>query len=68
MEHIKRFDFVSLQKELFASKVESASDSNRERKMSSSSTGSMKNKWLKAFKSLKTSGASNGTTNKESEK
>ncbi|GFG36671.1 hypothetical protein Cfor_11011, partial [Coptotermes formosanus] len=36
--------------------------------MSSSSTGSMKNKWLKAFKSLKTSGASNGTTNKESEK
>uniref|UniRef100_A0A1V1FKT3 Putative cysteine-rich protein 13 n=1 Tax=Reticulitermes speratus TaxID=60591 RepID=A0A1V1FKT3_9NEOP len=74
---MKRFDLrvaqihlgaVRAQKELFASKVESASDSNRERKMSSSSTGSMKNKWLKAFKSLKTSAASNGTTNKESEK
>jgi hypothetical protein len=58
-----------LQKELFASKVETASDSTRERKMSSSSTGSMKNKWLKAFKSLKTTTASsNGTANKEGEK
>ncbi|KAJ4450327.1 hypothetical protein ANN_01747 [Periplaneta americana] len=59
----------SPRKELFASKVESASDSNRERKMSSSSTGSMKNKWLKAFKSLKTTSASsNGAANKEAEK
>lgn len=75
---MKRFDLrvaqihlaaVRAQKELFASKVESASDSNRERKMSSSSTGSMKNKWLKAFKSLKTTSASgNGAANKESEK
>jgi hypothetical protein len=59
---------VLFQKELFVSKVESASDSTRERKMSSSSTGSMKNKWLKAFKSLKTSAPSNGAANKESEK
>ncbi|PSN45512.1 hypothetical protein C0J52_13160 [Blattella germanica] len=55
-------------KDLFASKVESASDSNRERKMSASSTGSMKNKWLKAFKSLKTTSTSNGAATKESEK
>ncbi|XP_033611428.1 uncharacterized protein LOC111874632 isoform X2 [Cryptotermes secundus] len=75
---MKRFDLrvaqihlgaVRAQKELFASKVESASDSNRERKMSSSSTGSMKNKWLKAFKSLKTTSTpSNGAVNKECEK
>ncbi|CAG2057231.1 unnamed protein product, partial [Timema podura] len=50
---------VKVKKELFASKVESTSESGRERKMSSSSTGSMKNKWLKAFKSLKTG---SGTT------
>ncbi|KAF5303390.1 hypothetical protein FQA39_LY09981 [Lamprigera yunnana] len=42
-----------LQKELFLNKLES-NDSTRERKMSLVSTGSMKNKWLKAFKSLKT--------------
>nr|CAD7262092.1 unnamed protein product [Timema shepardi] len=48
-------------KELFASKVESTSESGRERKMSSSSTGSMKNKWLKAFKSLKTGSGTNPT-------
>ncbi|KAE8752926.1 hypothetical protein FOCC_FOCC000271, partial [Frankliniella occidentalis] len=36
---------------MFGAKAESASDgSGRERKMSSSSTGSMKSKWLKAFK------------------
>lgn len=40
-------------KELFTSKLEGDS-AGRERKMSSASTGSMKNKWLKAFKSLKT--------------
>ncbi|XP_021916458.1 SH3 and cysteine-rich domain-containing protein isoform X4 [Zootermopsis nevadensis] len=75
---MKRFDMrvaqihlgaVRAQKELFASKVESASDSSRERKMSSSSTGSMKNKWLKAFKSLKTTSTpSNGAANKDGEK
>ncbi|XP_071442737.1 uncharacterized protein Stacl isoform X8 [Hetaerina americana] len=65
---LKRFDLrvaqihlaaVRAQKELFASKVESsgggaADGSGRERKMSSTSTGSMRSKWLKAFKSLKT--------------
>ncbi|KAF2903122.1 hypothetical protein ILUMI_03063, partial [Ignelater luminosus] len=59
---MKRFDLrvaqmhlsaINSQKELFLNKLESA-DSGRERKMSSASTGSMKNKWLKAFKSLKT--------------
>lgn len=54
------------QKELFSSKVESA-DTGRDRKMSSSSTGSMKSKWMKAFKSLKTP-PTNGTAAKESEK
>jgi hypothetical protein len=48
------------QKELFASKVESVAESSRERKMSASSTGSMKSKWLKAFKSLKTTTSSSG--------
>jgi len=43
-----------LQRELFGAKADSASDSGqRDRKMSSSSTGSMKSKWIKAFKSLK---------------
>lgn len=75
---MKRFDLrvaqihlgaVRAQKELFASKAESASDTTRERKMSSSSTGSMKNKWLKAFKSLKTTGnPGNGAANKDNEK
>ncbi|XP_068081695.1 SH3 and cysteine-rich domain-containing protein isoform X2 [Anabrus simplex] len=74
---LKRFDLrvaqihlgaVKAQKELFASKVESAADSARERKMSSSSTGSMKNKWLKAFKSLKTSNPGNGAAPKEGDK
>ncbi|XP_046984822.1 SH3 and cysteine-rich domain-containing protein isoform X3 [Schistocerca americana] len=73
---LKRFDLrvaqihlgaVKAQKELFASKAESASDGMRERKMSSSSTGSMKNKWLKAFKSLKASNTSDGAL-KEPEK
>ncbi|XP_049954638.1 uncharacterized protein LOC126470681 [Schistocerca serialis cubense] len=73
---LKRFDLrvaqihlgaVKAQKELFASKAESASDGMRERKMSSSSTGSMKNKWLKAFKSLKASNTSDGAL-KETEK
>lgn len=41
-----------LQKELFANKLDTGD--TRERKMSSASQGSMKNKWLKAFKSLKT--------------
>ncbi|XP_018335043.1 uncharacterized protein LOC108743940, partial [Agrilus planipennis] len=59
---MKRFDLrvaqmhlsaINAQKELFSHKLE-ASDTCRERKMSSSSTGSMKTKWLKAFKSLKT--------------
>nr|CAD7407119.1 unnamed protein product [Timema cristinae] len=52
---------AQMRKELFASKVESTSESGRERKMSSSSTGSMKNKWLKAFKSLKTGSGTNPT-------
>ncbi|KAK3915643.1 SH3 and cysteine-rich domain-containing protein 2, partial [Frankliniella fusca] len=50
-------------RELFGAKAESASDgSGRERKMSSSSTGSMKSKWLKAFKSLKTTGSSSSSS------
>nr|XP_015838824.1 PREDICTED: uncharacterized protein LOC657682 isoform X8 [Tribolium castaneum] len=58
---MKRFDLrvaqihlsaINAQKELFTSKLEG--DTGRERKMSSASTASMKNKWLKAFKSLKT--------------
>ncbi|XP_052120014.1 uncharacterized protein LOC113205947 isoform X3 [Frankliniella occidentalis] len=54
---------VRAQRELFGAKAESASDgSGRERKMSSSSTGSMKSKWLKAFKSLKTTGSSSSSS------
>ncbi|XP_063929392.1 uncharacterized protein LOC135141810 isoform X6 [Zophobas morio] len=58
---MKRFDLrvaqihlsaINAQKELFTHKLEG--DTGRERKMSSASTASMKNKWLKAFKSLKT--------------
>ncbi|XP_075235389.1 SH3 and cysteine-rich domain-containing protein isoform X1 [Lycorma delicatula] len=74
---LKKFDLrqaqihlssVKAQKELFGGKLESAEGAGgRDRKMSSSSTGSMKTKWLKAFKSLKTtSGPSNGTTTKDS--
>ncbi|XP_066904887.1 uncharacterized protein Stacl isoform X4 [Halyomorpha halys] len=61
---LKRYDLKNAQlnlaavkatKELFAAKLESAEGtSSSERKMSSSSTASMKSKWLKAFKSLKT--------------
>ena len=46
-------NFSLLQKELFSNKLDTG-DAGRERKNSSSSTASMKNKWLKAFKSLKT--------------
>ncbi|XP_034239679.1 uncharacterized protein LOC117644382 isoform X3 [Thrips palmi] len=56
---------VRSQRELFGAKVESASDA-RERKMSSSSTGSMKSKWLKAFKSLKTTTSSSSASNAQS--
>ncbi|XP_060529111.1 uncharacterized protein LOC132703706 isoform X5 [Cylas formicarius] len=60
---MKRFDLkvaqihlsaINAQKELFSSKLDGETGSGRERKMSSASTASMKNKWLKAFKSLKT--------------
>jgi len=59
---LKRFDLrvaqlhhgaVKAQKELFGAPSEDTPDA-RERKMSSSSSGSMKSKWMKAFKSLKT--------------
>lgn len=49
----------SPQKELFASKDGGGAE-GRERKMSNSSGGSMKTKWMKAFKSLKTSDPSSG--------
>uniref|UniRef100_A0A0K8TBJ8 Phorbol-ester/DAG-type domain-containing protein n=1 Tax=Lygus hesperus TaxID=30085 RepID=A0A0K8TBJ8_LYGHE len=47
---------VKARKELFAVKMETADGGSGgpDRKMSSASTSSMKNKWLKAFKSLKT--------------
>ncbi|XP_026683058.1 uncharacterized protein LOC103514227 [Diaphorina citri] len=59
-------------KDLFTNKIESAGtdpagSSSRDRKMSSSSQGSMKSKWLKAFKSLKTPAPSNGSS-KDQEK
>ncbi|XP_074036557.1 SH3 and cysteine-rich domain-containing protein isoform X6 [Leptinotarsa decemlineata] len=59
---MKRFDLrvaqihlsaINSQKELFSNKMDGETV-GRERKMSSASTGSMKTKWLKAFKSLKT--------------
>ena len=63
---IKTNSYFYFQKEMFASKVDSGGnvgvgvgsssnvDYSRERKLSStSSTGSMKNKWVKAFKSIK---------------
>ncbi|XP_052738436.1 uncharacterized protein LOC112043704 isoform X3 [Bicyclus anynana] len=43
---------VRAQRELFAAKADS-STAAADRKLSSSSAGSMKNKWLKAFRSLK---------------
>ncbi|XP_017768870.1 PREDICTED: uncharacterized protein LOC108557011 isoform X5 [Nicrophorus vespilloides] len=60
---MKRFDLrvaqihlsaINSQKELFSNKLDNSGDSGRERKMSNASQGSMKTKWLKAFKSLKT--------------
>ncbi|GLV34333.1 Stac-like [Carabus blaptoides fortunei] len=74
---MKRFDLrvaqvhlsaINHQKELFSNKLESGSDSGRERKMSSASTGSMKSKWLKAFKSLKTPPTSGNSSPKEVDK
>uniref|UniRef100_A0A1B6CG85 Phorbol-ester/DAG-type domain-containing protein n=1 Tax=Clastoptera arizonana TaxID=38151 RepID=A0A1B6CG85_9HEMI len=62
---------VKAQKELFASKLDAAEGGlSRDRKMSSSSTGSMKSKWLKAFKSLKTptNTSTNGVSNKDGDK
>ncbi|GJQ87483.1 hypothetical protein Trydic_g19242 [Trypoxylus dichotomus] len=59
---MKRFDLrvaqihlraINSQKELFANKLDTG-ETGRERKNSSSSTASMKTKWLKALKSLKT--------------
>lgn len=55
---------LKFQKELLSNKAESA-EAVRERKMSSSSTGSMKSKWMKAFKSLKTPPASEAAGNKD---
>ncbi|KAL4708369.1 hypothetical protein ACJJTC_019605 [Scirpophaga incertulas] len=58
---VKKYDYratqlhlasVRAQRELFAAKADSGA-SAADRKMSSSSAGSMKNKWLKAFRSLK---------------
>ncbi|KAL0892101.1 hypothetical protein ABMA27_015303 [Loxostege sticticalis] len=58
---IKKYDYratqlhlaaVRAQRELFAAKADSGSAAV-DRKLSSSSAGSMKNKWLKAFRSLK---------------
>lgn len=59
---MKRFDLrvaqihlraINSQKELFSNKLDTG-ETGRERKNSSSSTASMKTKWLKALKSLKT--------------
>ncbi|VEN64193.1 unnamed protein product [Callosobruchus maculatus] len=59
---MKRFDLtvaqlhlsaINAQKELFSHKLEGETVT-RERKLSAASTASSKNKWLKAFKSLKT--------------
>ncbi|XP_027848777.1 uncharacterized protein LOC114128466 isoform X8 [Aphis gossypii] len=57
------------QKDLFASKLEATESNARDRKLSSSSSGSMKSKWLKAIKSLKTtSGPTNNNTTQKDEK
>ncbi|VVC41251.1 SH3 domain,Protein kinase C-like, phorbol ester/diacylglycerol-binding domain [Cinara cedri] len=56
-------------KDLFASKLEATESNARDRKLSSSSSGSMKSKWLKAIKSLKTtSGPATNTTTQKDEK
>ncbi|XP_050536382.1 uncharacterized protein LOC126902806 isoform X10 [Daktulosphaira vitifoliae] len=75
---IKRFELrtaqmhlaaVKSQKDLFASKLEATESNARDRKLSSSSSGSMKSKWLKAIKSLKTtSGPTNNNTTQKDEK
>jgi len=75
---IKKFEFrtaqmhlaaVKSQKDLFASKLEATESNARDRKLSSSSSGSMKSKWLKAIKSLKTtSGPTNNNTTQKDEK
>ncbi|XP_012252079.2 uncharacterized protein LOC105683778 isoform X2 [Athalia rosae] len=61
---LKRFDLgvahlqlaaVQAQKELFGGGEAGPPDGMNDRKMSNGSTGSTKHKWLKAFKSLKTS-------------
>ncbi|KAI5753781.1 hypothetical protein M8J77_003302 [Diaphorina citri] len=79
---IKKFDLknaqlhlasIKAQKDLFTNKIESAGtdpagSSSRDRKMSSSSQGSMKSKWLKAFKSLKTPAPSNGSSKDQEKK
>ncbi|XP_037077293.1 SH3 and cysteine-rich domain-containing protein-like, partial [Pollicipes pollicipes] len=67
----KRFDLqvaqihyaaVKAQRDLFASKVEASGEGGRERKSSGSSErAGMKTKWLKAFKSLKSSGFNKDT-------
>uniref|UniRef100_A0AAG5D3N8 Phorbol-ester/DAG-type domain-containing protein n=2 Tax=Anopheles atroparvus TaxID=41427 RepID=A0AAG5D3N8_ANOAO len=49
---------VRAQKELFLGRIEPGSPRG-ERKMSSSSSSSMKTKWLKAFRSLKPAGSAN---------
>ncbi|KAL1116815.1 hypothetical protein AAG570_005285 [Ranatra chinensis] len=62
---------VRAQKELFAAKLdgtEGSGPSGADRKMSAASTASMKSKWLKAFKSLKTSPTGNGSSAKEVDK
>lgn len=60
---MKRFDLrvahmhlraINAQKELFSNKLEGETSIRSDRKLSAVSTGSMKTKWLKAFKSLKT--------------
>ncbi|XP_055619189.1 uncharacterized protein LOC129764288 isoform X3 [Toxorhynchites rutilus septentrionalis] len=52
-----------LQKELFLGRIDPGSPLG-ERKMSSSSSSSMKTKWLKAFRSLKPAGSANDSTPK----
>ncbi|KAG5670352.1 hypothetical protein PVAND_000626 [Polypedilum vanderplanki] len=55
------FAAVKAQKELFLAKLDPGSPCVAgERKMSSSSSSSMKTKWLKAFRSLKPAGPSSG--------
>ncbi|KAK7605118.1 hypothetical protein V9T40_006976 [Parthenolecanium corni] len=72
---VKRYDIrisqiqlsaLRYQKELFAAKLENLEANARDRKLSAISNASMKSKWLKAFKSLKTTGNSNGS-NREPE-